>query len=271
VPRISFSDVIAELAHVDDPDILERASGNSAARIALEMSRPQNWWGIAADPNVLFEMARDDGIPVAWVPRGAILSELASAGGGPPRRQVLLERQEEIVADCRETLGACKDPWLGDHVILAETAVVAFLAGHFQAAMALAVSIGDPLAKWASTERVRAFDSETDKTKWEKHRKKISEYAWAEYELASVGVDVRRYRFKHQVLIAPIPRFFTPWFPDRGTQPPELLSRHVVAHRPTPAHFSVENALVSLMLVASILREQQAWSEEVRSMDAGYE
>jgi hypothetical protein len=70
-----------------------------------------------------------------------------------------------------------------------------------------------------------------------------------------------------KVLIAPIHRFFTGWYPDRGQKPPDGLSRHVVAHQPTQQHFSPENALLSLMLVTSLLREEQAWAEEVRRQD----
>jgi hypothetical protein len=53
-----------------------------------------------------------------------------------------------------------------------------------------------------------------------------------------------------------------------GDPIPGELSRHVVAHSATVAHFSQENALLALMLVTSILREMHEWCEEVRSMDA---
>lgn len=136
--------------------------------------------------------------------------------------------------------------------------------------MALAVSIGEPLAVWASTPRVKGFDSKAEKDTWEKERTR-KKYTWAERELATVGVNLSRYEFKYLVLIAPIPHFFTPWWPEKGDPPPEELSRHVVAHHPTVKHFSVDNALIALMLVTSLLREKQAWSEEVRSMDADNE
>jgi hypothetical protein len=48
-------------------------------------------------------------------------------------------------------------------------------------------------------------------------------------------------------------------------------SRHVVAHQATVQHFSVENALLAVMLVASLLRDKQAWSEEVRAMEESWE
>lgn len=267
MPRVGFADVIAELDHVDDTDVLEKAKTNTALRLALEMIRPRNWWGTVGDPDLLFRIAREDGIPVAWIPRGPILAELASVTGGVARRQILVDRQLEVLEDCYEALDACDDPWVGEHVALARKAIEAYRGGHHEAAMALAVSTAEPLAVWASTPRVRGFDSRAEKEAWEKRRKKIGKYAWAEYELGAVGVDVSRYTFKQQILMGPIPRFFTPWHPGTGTPTPEQLSRHVVAHQPTLSHFSIDNALVAIMLDVSILREQQAWSEEVRSME----
>lgn len=111
------------------------------------------------------------------------------------------------------------------------------------------------------------FKSEAEQEAWEKSRKKAGKYAWATLELSSVGADFSKYEVPRQVLIATIQRFFTTWYPDSGRKPPDGLSRHVVAHQPTQQHFSPENALLSLMLVTSLLHEMQAWSEEVRRMD----
>lgn len=64
-----------------------------------------------------------------------------------------------------------------------------------------------------------------------------------------------------------VARFFTPWRPSDATPPPSHLSRHVVAHQAAVEHFTATNALLSLMLVTSIIRTQQAWIEEVRIQD----
>jgi hypothetical protein len=69
--------------------------------------------------------------------------------------------------------------------------------------------------------------------------------------------------FCYQVLIAPLPRFFTRYIPEKGDPLPEGLSRHAVAHQPTLSHFSETNTLLSLMLVTSIVRQMQDWFEEV--------
>jgi hypothetical protein len=74
--------------------------------------------------------------------------------------------------------------------------------------------------------------------------------------------------FTYQVLITPISSFFTDWWPSSGKPVPSKLSRHVVAHHANVEHFTPVNALLALMLVVSILREQQEWSTEVRIMDS---
>src|SRR5262249_12300686 len=75
---------------------------------------------------------------------------------------------------CDALVRECNDPWVGDEQALVQRALAAFRAGHHEAAMALAVSIGEPLANWASTPRVRGFLSEADRDTWEKKRHKTS-------------------------------------------------------------------------------------------------
>lgn len=136
MPFVSFADVIAELDHVDDPDVLERARKSTAVHIALEMTRPRNWWGTHVEPDALFAVARKEGIPVAWVPEANNLAELAGAPDSAGRRQVLRKRQAEvIIEDCVRALAECSDPWLADHATLARRAIATYQAGYHEAAM----------------------------------------------------------------------------------------------------------------------------------------
>jgi hypothetical protein len=251
-----FSDVVAEPDDVDDLVV-----------DVFEMIRPENWWGTDLSPKVLFTIARDDGIPVVWVPQPEVLLALAAAPDRKARLSVLLARKQEIIDHCKMIIHDCDDPWVTDEHDLAAKAIAAYEDGHQEAAMALAVSVGEPLAIWASTPRWKFFKSDAEQEAWERSRKKAGKYAWATLELNAVRADFSQYEVPRQALIAPIHRFFTKWYPDDEQKPPDGLSRHVVAHQPTPQHFSPENALLSLMLVTSLLREEQAWSEEVRRMD----
>ena len=264
MPRISFQDVINQLDHVDDPDVLEKVKGNLPLRLALDMSRPVNWRGTGIRPEAILAVATESGIPVAWVPPPSILRMLVSAV--PEDRMVILRAHTaDVVAQCDELLEECRDGWLHDDRVLVGRAIYAFKAGHHEAAMALAVAVGEPLALWASQERLRIFDSEAEKLAWEKQHK-VGKYDLARIELAAVGTGQQRKRVEvlRHALIAPIPKFFTPFHARPGEVIPDTVSRHVTVHRPTVAHLTHDNALLAIMLCISILREMQASREEIR-------
>jgi hypothetical protein len=196
-----------------------------------------------------------------------VLHDLAAAPDRDARMLILLHRKQEIIDNCKEITRHCNDPWIADNCWLIGKAIAAYEAGHYEAAMALAVNISDGLAIWASTPRTLLFKSEAAEEIWKKSRGN-SKYKWAAFELsepiANLSYDHGWY---YKALIAPIPLFFKNWFPASGDDPPKSLSRHVVAHQPTRQHFSPENALLSLMLVTSLLYAMQEWSEVVRLTD----
>jgi hypothetical protein len=64
--------------------------------------------------------------------------------------------------------------------------------------------------------------------------------------------------------LAPIGRFYTAWRHDSGQPPPEALSRHVTVHQADQGHYTAGNAIVAVMLAASVLRaldELEAFAE----------
>lgn len=258
---LTVADILKQLHLVDDPDAIELAASSPALQAALRWSRPPNLWGTGIDPLLLLRLARDVGIPLAWVPRREIVRALVAAPTIRMVSNLLTDQAALIVDDCAEVLSHCIDKRLQGQAPLAEAAVAAYRAGHTEAAMALAVSLGEPLAAWASTPRVRSFDSWAAQEAWLQRRRRVGKYRWAELELEADPDP--RFRFTEQLVMAPIPRFFTPWFPRSGDAPPEALSRHVVAHQPTAQHFTAENSLVAIMLMASLLRQQQAWCEDL--------
>jgi hypothetical protein len=215
-----MDDLIAEFDHVDDPDVLERVKTNPALADALQMTRPENWWGTGLRPKVLVEIARDDGIPVVWVPPSKVLLDLAETPDHSARMVVLLRRKQEILDNCKSITSYCDDPWVADASVLTRKAIVAY-----EAAMALAVSVGEPLAIWASTPRWQFFKSEAAKERWEQYRKQRNKYTWAAFELSDAKANLTYHDdWLYKALIAPIPLFFTEWFPDKGQQLPESLS-----------------------------------------------
>lgn len=269
---LKFGEIQAQVPYLDDPDVLERAESNRALRSALDHFRPENWHGIGIPPDQIIDMSAVSGIPTVWVPPRGLLRELVETSP-TDRPQVLMSHRDEVIVDCRRVLAECRDDWIHNEQVLLTSAIDTFDLGQHAAAMALAVAVGEPLAKWGAVPRVLQFKSESgylsqDRRdgvlrKWEKRPHK---YRDAERELAGTGMleplapdDVLR-----RALLAPIPKFFTPYFPDKGHPLPDTVSRHAVAHQPTVEHMSVSNSLMSIMLGVSLLREQQSWAVEVR-------
>src|SRR3954453_2045588 len=181
MPFLRFREVMDEFEHVDDPEVLEKAKTNPALRRALELSRPANWRGSGLTPDQILPIAIEDGIPVARVPPQHVLRDLV----GAPRAErinVLLSYEQSVLQQCQALLWECSDPWIDDEQTLLDRALQAYGAGFHEAAMALAVAVGEPLAIWASEPRVKSFDSADDKAAWEQARKG-RKYAWAELEL----------------------------------------------------------------------------------------
>jgi hypothetical protein len=268
MPMPRFQEIFEQMKHVDDPDVIERARSNPALEIALELSRPVNWRGSGVKAADALSLAADSAIPVVWVPAARVLRRLADASAGD-RHNVLIAHEREVLEQCTEALQECRDEWVADERFLVSRAIEAFGAGHHEAAMALAVAVGEPLALWASEPRVRVFESREERDAWPKKKRQIGKYRLADAEFTALGdpasmlaLDVLR-----AALIAPVARFFTPFWANPGEPLPNTVSRHAVVHQPTPEHFSRLNALLAVMLCTSILRDQQAWCEEVRMED----
>src|SRR5437588_7093870 len=120
-----LGDIIAEFDHVDDLDVLECMDTRPALHAALKMIRPENWWGTGLNPKVLFAIARDDGIPVVWVPPSAVLVELATASDRNARMCILHARKREIIDHCKVIIRLCDDPWVANEHALIGKAIAA--------------------------------------------------------------------------------------------------------------------------------------------------
>lgn len=260
---VSIRDIIDQFEFVNDPDALERATGNSALKIALDWLRPPNWHGSGLTPAQVLPIASESGIPVAWVPPRSVLLELVAAK--PEQRVAVLMASEHVVlGQCKALVAECDDAELRDPQTLAERAVRALEDGHHEAAMALAVAVAEQPAIWASERRVLSFLSDDERKAYEEAAK--SKYSLARSELEVLATTRTRFRTKvpRRALLSPIPKFFQKFYPEQGDAVPETASRHATVHHPTIEHLTRENSLLAIMLCISLLREQQAWIDEVR-------
>ncbi len=267
----SLKDVIEQFDRVDDPGAYERAQTIPALAMAMDWLRPRNWHASGLTPDDILPVAVDGGIPVVWVPPTEVLIEVTAADPSD-RIGVLVTHQDEVLADCDALLAECRDRELQESRTLVGRALEALRAGHHEAAMALAVAVTESLAFWVAEIRATLFDSRDEP---DAHDAQLggrgnprSRYRLAEELLEQMDSDERERRFDvmRRALLAPIPRFFTKFHPDEGDPVPETVSRHATVHRPTVEHLSPANALLSVMLCTSYLREQQQWIE-----DNGYE
>ena len=262
-----MKDIIVEFDNVDDPDALERSKTNRALEIALDWLRPRNWHGSGLKPDDVLRMANETGIPVVWVPPAEVLIEVVAAEPSD-HISVLVSHEDKVLDHCEALIERCVDPELRDSRTLVGRALAAFRAGHHEAAMALAVAVAEGLAFWVSEIPTLKRDSEEE---WDAHEKKLGDgkklgyrYSLAQHSLKQMDAKEHKSRFDVmcRALLAPIPKFFTRFYAGDGEPLPETLSRHATVHRPTVAHLSRSNALLSVMLCASCLREQQQWIED---------
>jgi len=275
---------------LDLPDVVERAATDRVLAAALAMERPPNWHGVGIPAEEILAVSTDSGITTCWVPPLEVIRALVAAEPSD-RSTVLMGYESTIVADCRRVLGECTDGDLVESRVLLDEVVAAYDAGHYRAALTLAVVVGEPLAKWASLPRGIAFENEDVKEDWEDRR---GTYDDAALELAGDGPLLGEHNVCRRAVIAPIPKFFGEWWPERPAveeraarpatserkgrkkrkaQParpavpvPESVSRHVVVHHPHLDHMRPDNALRAVMLCVAILRDQQDWCDEVAGM-----
>ncbi len=264
MPMISFRDVINARQHVDDADVVERARGSVALQIALKATRPSNWWGSGIPGEELIDISVRDGIPLAWVPSREVVVAVHAAPDQPSRRQLLVETASDVIESCVAAVDDCRDPWLSKQKPLAVDALHAWTSEAELAAMALAVTLGESLMLKIARPYILAFTSEDGDRKWYDELPQRNRYRRAIYEADSTNPHILHSPLERAVR-APISHFFTTWYPDSGDPKPDLLSRHVAVHDPTTDHYTRGNALLAVMLMASLLYDLNDRYEAIRS------
>lgn len=182
-----------------------------------------------------------DGIPLAHVPRGEIVTELMAATDFTARRAVVEARIDDIVDDCETSLSEPVPPDDDRLRELGLRAIAAFRDGHYEAAQSLAVSVSEEFVTCYvgsdHTKAVRAVEELAKDRSW---------YVASLNYIAALCV---------------VPTLFASWWVKDRKPPPDRLSRHVTAHLPSNGHLNPVNAVIAIMQVASLLGAAR-WSEE---------
>ena len=243
LPKVELPDLSPFLPKIEPLDLLpglrplmaEVAKAFAPLIDRIRESLPPNW-PPDIDLDALMTAIRDDGLPLVWVPRAEVVSNLLAAPDRTERVQVLISHANEVIKDCRATLSEVTHSSLSGQRSLAEKALAAFENGHYEAAQALAVVV-----------------TETAVTHFFQGKK----YADIKKEVNFDPERVYITQLRVQAALAPIGVFFTAWYPSSGAPAPEALSRHVSVHQADEKHYSRGNAIAAVMLVISVLRALQ--------------
>ncbi|MEZ0167015.1 hypothetical protein AB2L27_19855 [Kineococcus sp. LSe6-4] len=196
--RVDVTSFLPRLGYPAFSDLLE----------SLRKDEPPNWDGVDIDIDLVTAIVSDDGIPLVWVPRPAIVEALLQAPDRDARVAVLLTHVEDLTEDCHSVLDDVDDATLVGQKPLAVAAVTALAKGHHEAAQALAVSVTETAVsrslgrKYTKVKEQVLFDPDL--------------VPWTQLRLRAA--------------LAPIYPFYTDWWPSQGEPPLEKLSRHVSVH-----------------------------------------
>lgn len=252
VPKIDFQDLLPSMAfpalNIGKHYSELFASISNMLEPMMQRLReclPPNW----PDGGDMFDrgldIIRDEGIPLVWLPRAEIVIELLDAPDRDSRLDILVTRKMEVTADCREVLEDVTSSSFAGQVALLLRAVDALVAGHDEAAQALAVVVTE-------TAVARSLGS-----KYGEVKKKV---------VVDLN-DVPLFALRLRAALLPIGSFYTSWYASEGKPIPELLSRHVAVHQADPGHYTANNAVLAVMLATSVLRALQEFEESAGQLE----
>jgi len=216
----------------------------------IKLNIPTDWypsnWGEVPDIGSVVGITLDEGVPLVWVPRAAIVAELVAAPDADARDGLLISLLDEIAEDCTAVLSEITAPELRPLGEIAVDAVAALRCGHGPSAQALAGNVFDTLLRDATRRGVIFAGPPAGYFKYDKVRKKITP--------VSEQIAVGRFRTAC-VLSAALPALENY---DPADPVPARFVRHATAHSARPEQYTPVNAIVAVMLMVSTLREAQA-------------
>lgn len=176
-----------------------------------------------------------DELPLVWVPRADLVTAVVKAADRAARIEILLAHQHEVLQDCDAVLDSIDQPTRPGDLQLTREAVQTLRAGHPAAAQALVAAVLE------ATVTAQVTKPSTVRTR-------------VRFDEDSELVELRL-----RVAIAPLEPYFRSFEQDKT---PEALrplgpNRHLTVHTATPEHLCPANALVSVMLLVSVLRALQ--------------
>ena len=218
---------------------------------------PPNW-----DPDrgieqfaTFIELAREEALPLAWVPNTDLTYLLLEADDDAARTERLIEHQATVLADCRTLLAEFEEQTF--LVTQLGRALDACEAGFHESAQAHAASIIDTA--------LRALFTPSGKNNWS--------YKWTVKPLLHTGEDwesvpLRTFRMlpTSVALLSVLKEF---WI-EKGDPVPTIPNRHAAAHAITTEQYTHANAIKFMMLATTMLAEVEhgGWAQLLKKTEA---
>lgn len=179
----------------------------------------------------LLDMVNIEGIPVAWVPRRALLLQLLDADSATERSELLISHRDEILEDCLDWVEHIDDDFLASQLPIAKKVLAACTDGHWEVAAISAVAVVHAV--------VESLHWVSDRQRVQKHHQ--------------LTMELPLSRLLEQSTRAPLVPFYDDWNPKSGKPRPAHLTRHVVSHQLAEDQVSARNCIVAVMLMSSLL------------------
>lgn len=206
---------------------------------------PPNWWSVAQLDGDVAMTIMQEGIPLAWVPRAAVVADLIAAPDPAARDEILVARTPEIIEDCRRCLAEVLDADLQDLAGLTGDALRALEQANPTAAQALAANVFDTLLRDIRY-RGRLFAESAGWFRYQHVTRRITPVS----EETLVGV------YRASCVLTPVLQALGDF--NVETDPvPGRFTRHATAHRAGTIQYTPANTVVAIMLTTSLLREAQ--------------
>lgn len=190
-------------------------------------------------------IALDEGVPLTWIPRPAIVMELLDVASAGERLAILQARREEILEDCDAALAVVPHEWSRQ---------------CREATMALRMDLHGP----AQSHAANIIDSLVLSLLGKDGRRLACEDA--EQHLDDVPLQLAA----ENLSLRPLLRAFTHWWPSSGIEPPDHFARHATAHGVGhPAVFRPTTALVAVMLAVSLTVQYSPETDDSHASASG--
>ncbi|ROZ52978.1 hypothetical protein EEB12_29655 [Rhodococcus sp. WS1] len=205
---------------------LDRVLADLAKRL------PPNWPDELPHLEFVRDIIQNEGIPLVYVPRADIFTELVAADDRQSRVDILVNRTAEILEDCLEALKPSVHKQVDPQRELISDAVASLRDGHTRPTQALAINVCDTLIS-------AHINSSHSKAKNQCH--------------LGDRDDISANNMKYAFGVAPVVNLMTDWNVKSGKPRPHALSRHVTIHQAHPDHYTPGNAIIAVMVATGLM------------------